>query len=274
MFPFAIELFHRPEVPMSLVLSFAERRVLGVLIEKGFTTPEQYPLTLNGLVVGCNQKSCRDPVSNLSEEGVLDAIDALRQKGLLTIVRGIGSRTDRYKHRCGETLGIESKEAAVLAELLLRGPQTDGELRQRAGRMVPLPSLPELTAVIEKLRARPESLVVRLGSESRRRGVKFAHTLYPESERPVVEDAVNDGVDFEPEELAPSYGGSAAPRERFPQPALGEGHSLPVLSERPRVASGSDSAAAEGEIEQLRRELAGLRERVEELEATFARFFR
>ena len=185
---------------MALALDAAERRVLGVLLEKGFTTPEQYPLTLNGLVTGCNQKSCRDPHMHLGEEKVLDALDDLRGKGLAALTRTVGGRTDRYKHRVADTLHIEGREAAVLTELLVRGPQTDGELRQRASRMVTIPGLPELAASLERLRSREEPLVTRLGTAERRRGVKYAHTLYPENERPAEEASTS----FDTSEIAAS----------------------------------------------------------------------
>ena len=172
---------------MALHLEFNERRVLGVLVEKSFATPDQYPLTLNGLVSGANQKSCRDPLSSLDEENVLDALDSLRGKNLVTLVRSVGSRTDRYKHRASDTLGLEGREASVLAELLLRGPQSDGELRQRASRMVPIPGQAELGIVLQKLEDREQPLVRRLSPADQRRGVRYAHTLYPPGQKPANE---------------------------------------------------------------------------------------
>ena len=164
-------------------LNFNERRVLGVLVEKGFTTPEQYPLSLNALVNGCNQKSCRDPMTYLGEEQVLDTIDTLRAHGLATLVRSAGSRVDKYRHHGGDQLGMTSKELALVAELLLRGPQTDGELRQRAGRMVTFENLDQVRELLDGLLERENPAVLRLGPPDRRRGVKFAHTYYSESEK-------------------------------------------------------------------------------------------
>ena len=118
---------------MDGALNFAERRVLGVLMEKGFTTPEQYPLTLNSLVNGCNQKSCRDPVSHLAEDEVVHSLDSLREKGLVTIVRSTSGRTDRYRHRCADTLELEGRPSAVLAELLLHSSRASPAFRRRSG---------------------------------------------------------------------------------------------------------------------------------------------
>ena len=144
-----------------------ERRVLGVLIEKGYTTPDQYPLTLNAIVSGCNQKSCRDPQMNLDEVHVFDAIDSMRKLGL--VITAQSSRVDRFRHCVPDMLEIDARGTAILAELLLRGPQTDGELRQRANRMVTLTDLDQVRTCIEELMSR--GFVSRLGSGERRRGV-------------------------------------------------------------------------------------------------------
>ena len=179
---------------MATELTFSERRVLGVLIEKSFTTPEQYPLSVNGVLVGSNQKSCREPASSLDEAAVLESLESLRHKGFTTLVRG--SRVDRWKQRFSETLLLEASESAILAELLLRGPQTDGEIRQRASRMRPLDGLEAVERVIESLSSRPEPLVQRLGPPGRKRGVKYAHTFYPPAEQPtdsMATDSITSG---------------------------------------------------------------------------------
>ena len=253
-------------MPGTLELSFAERRVLGVLIEKGFTTPEQYPLSLNAVVVASNQKSCRDPISNLDEEAALDSLDSLRKKGFATLVRMEGSRVDRWKHRFGETLGLNPKEVAVLAELLLRGPQTDGELRSRAARMTPLPDLDEVGRILESLAARPEPLVERLGPPGRRRGVKYAHRFYPPSEQPRDEGG-ETGMEAEP----------APYRREAPAPPHFAARHEPAgaAMASPPVAGGPAIAGADTDtVSALRREILSLRERVEELEATFVKFLR
>jgi hypothetical protein len=214
-------------------LTFNERRVLGVLVEKGFTTPEQYPLTLNALVAGSNQKSCRNPVTRLEEEDVAAALDGLRRKGLCALVQPIGGRTDRWRHLATDALSVSAPEAAVLAELLLRGPQTDGELRQNSRRMAPIESLDGLAQLIEGLRRRDPPLVVRLGPEERRRGVRYAHALYPPEELREVQEREAQGA------AAETPGSAAAP----PRP--------------PAVAP---------ELDGIRAELAALRQRIERIE--------
>jgi len=163
-------------------LTFEERRVVGTLIEKGYTTPEQYPLTMNALITGSNQKSCRNPMTGFDEEQVFLALDSLRKKGLCTLIQVQGGRTDRWKQNFSEALELDDGETAILAELMLRGPQTDGELRQHASRMVKMESLDEVGSILAKLMSRDPPLAIRLGPEGRRRGVKYAHTLCPAEE--------------------------------------------------------------------------------------------
>jgi len=127
-----------------------ERRVLGVLIEKAKTTPDQYPLSLNALVTGCNQKSNRDPVMTLDEEQVMRSVLSLRKAGAMAEVFGSG-KIPRYRHLAYEWLGVDKEELAILAELLLRGEQTEGDLRGRASRMDPIPDLDVLRTHLDRL---------------------------------------------------------------------------------------------------------------------------
>ena len=120
---------------MELTLHPVEARVLGSLIEKEITTPEYYPLSLNALVNACNQKSNRDPAVSYDEETVLQALELLRNKGLVTTITGAGSRVPKYSHRFSEKLNLGRREIAILCELMLRGPQTVGELRTRGERL-------------------------------------------------------------------------------------------------------------------------------------------
>jgi uncharacterized protein YceH (UPF0502 family) len=151
-----------------------ERRVLGVLIEKAKTTPDQYPLSLNGLVVGCNQKSNRDPVMTLDEEQVMRAVAGLRKCGAMAEVFGSG-KIPRYRHLAYEWLGVEKEELAILGELLLRGEQTEGDLRGRASRMDPIPDLDVLRGLLDRLADR--GLVVWLSPPGR--GRMLTHGLLP-----------------------------------------------------------------------------------------------
>jgi uncharacterized protein YceH (UPF0502 family) len=154
-----------------------ECRVLGVLVEKAQTTPGQYPLTLNGLVLGCNQKNNREPVLSLSEEAVFDAVDGLRNKGLVREAMLSGSRVAKYRHVAREALSLSTPELVVLAELLMRGPQSVAELRARASRMAPLDSQEAVQALVDGLAARPEPLAARVPGS---RTVRYAQQLCPD----------------------------------------------------------------------------------------------
>jgi hypothetical protein len=138
----------------------AEIRVLGSLLEKEVTTPEYYPLTLNALVNACNQKSSRDPVVNYSEEVVQQALALLRHKGLAVRISGAGHRVEKYAHSLGERLNLGRRESAVLCVLMLRGPQTAGELRGRTERMHEFAEIADVEHCLESLAQRtPEPLV-------------------------------------------------------------------------------------------------------------------
>ena len=155
-------------------LDAIERRVLGTLIEKGKTTPDQYPLSLNALVTGCNQKSNRDPIMTLDEEQVARAIQSLKASGAMAEVFGSG-KIPRYRHLAYEWLGVEKEELAILGELLLRGEQTEGDLRGRASRMDLIPDLDALRGHLDRLAAR--GLIVWLSPPGR--GRMLTHGLLP-----------------------------------------------------------------------------------------------
>ncbi|MGA3126933.1 MAG: YceH family protein [Candidatus Korobacteraceae bacterium] len=135
---------------MELHLDAVERRVLGSLMEKDITTPEYYPLTLNALLAACNQKSSREPVMELEEAAVREALRLLEEKGLAGVARA-EARVARFEHRMGEVLNLGRRESALLCTLLLRGAQTPGELRGRSERMHHLEDLDEVNLVLQKL---------------------------------------------------------------------------------------------------------------------------
>jgi uncharacterized protein YceH (UPF0502 family) len=167
-----------PEVPVAWpVLSVGERRVLGVLVEKAKTTPDVYPLSLNSLATGCNQKSNRDPLLNLSDLEVEEALSSVQKKGL--IIKITGGRVERWRHILYETWRVEKIELAVLAELLLRGPQTEGELRTRASRMEPIADLEALRTVLKHLAER--RLIIYVTPEGRR-GTVVTHGFHDAQE--------------------------------------------------------------------------------------------
>ncbi len=160
------------------VLVASEARVLGCLIEKELTTPEYYPLSLNALTNACNQKSNRSPVVSLDEKTVLRAVDGLRDKKLAWLKTTAAGRVPKYGHALAERLGLGREELAVLCELLVRGPQTVGELRGRASRMVPFPDRAVVESTLARLMERGENpLVVKLPRQAGRKEPRYAHTL-------------------------------------------------------------------------------------------------
>jgi uncharacterized protein len=165
---------------MKIELSPLEARLIGCLIEKQITTPDQYPLSLNALVLACNQKSNRDPVMNLDEATVQNTLDQLARKHLVIEKSGFGSRVPKYQHRfCNTefgTLKLTPQELAIVCELLVRGPQTPGELRARASRMAPFSDVGQVEATLEGLSTREDGpFVVRLPREPGRRDSRYAH---------------------------------------------------------------------------------------------------
>ena len=164
---------------MALFLDPVEARVLGALLEKEITTPEYYPLTLNALVNACNQKSNRDPVVSFDEGSVQDALESLKQKRLSAVLSaGSGSRVAKYSHRLSETLNLGRRETALICELLLRGPQTLGELRSRAERMHRFQDIEEVEACLRTLIQRsPDPLVTELPRQPGTKEPRFSHLL-------------------------------------------------------------------------------------------------
>jgi uncharacterized protein YceH (UPF0502 family) len=165
---------------MNIELSALEARVIGCLIEKQVTTPEQYPISLNALTNACNQKSNRDPVLQLPEAEVQGLIDALSRKHLVLEKSGFGSRVPKYHQRfCNTEFSVfqfTPQERAIVCELLLRGAQTPGELRSRAARMAAFADAGEVEAALEALAHREAGpLVVRLAREPGRRETRYAH---------------------------------------------------------------------------------------------------
>ncbi len=165
--------------PLWTALPPRQRRVLGVLVEKAKTTPNAYPLTLNGIVTGCNQKSNRFPTMTLDADDVEDALEALREAKAVAEVHGDG-RTVKYRHYVKDWMGVDGTELAVIAELLLRGAQTIGELRGRAARMAKgrIGSMSELRPILDNLMRK--KLVIPLTAAGR--GQIVTHGLYSDSE--------------------------------------------------------------------------------------------
>jgi uncharacterized protein len=177
---------------MNIELSPLEARVIGCLIEKQITTPDQYPLSLNALVNACNQKSNRDPVMEVDEPTIQATLDHLAKKHFVVERSGFGSRVPKYQHRfCNTeygTLKLTPQELAIVCELLLRGPQTPGELRTRASRMAPFSEVGQVEAALESPRSREDGpFVVRLPREPGRRDARYAHLFSGAVALPAIE---------------------------------------------------------------------------------------
>lgn len=214
---------------MKIELSALEARVIGCLIEKQITTPDQYPLSLNALVNAVNQKSNRDPVMAVDETAVQDTLDHLSRKHLVIERSGFGSRVPKYQHRfCNTEFGqlkFTPEELAIVCELLLRGPQTPGELRTRAARMATFSDLDQVEAALETLSSRADGpFVVKLPREAGRRDSRYAHL----------------------------FSGSVT---------------IPAATGDSSAESTSDSASAPSRLERLEQEVQRLREEIEAIKA-------
>lgn len=219
---------------MDYILNDIEVRVLGCLIEKELTTPEYYPLSLNALTNACNQKSNRDPVMTLVEEDVVRALNRMRFNQL-TVVSGESSRVAKYRHLLAEKMGLMPAELAIICELLVRGPQTVGELRTRGERMHSFDDLAAVEEVLRELMERGEPLVTKLPRQPGRKEARYAQLF--------------SGMPELSEE-----GATEAP----PEPARQR-----VMAENERIVKLEEEVAA------LRSEVAGLRAAVDEFKAQF-----
>ncbi len=229
--------------PRRRPLEAIERRVLGVLIEKAKTTPDAYPLTLKGLVTGSNQKSNRFPQMSVDEDQVEDAIDRLRESGAVAIIQGDG-RVEKFRHLGYEWLGVDKVEMAVMAELLLRGAQTVGELRGRAARMEPIKGIAELGPILESLQAK--SLVVYLTPPGR--GAVVTHNLYQPRE---MEKVRREHDAATPVDVSPTP---------MPSTAANPAGEPSDQRSRPAPVGSTSHATSQPELEQLRAEVAHLRD--------------
>jgi hypothetical protein len=216
------------------LLNEVEVRVVGSLVEKQVTTPEYYPLTLNALVSACNQISNRDPVVSFDEQAVARALESLRAKNLVYVFYGSDSRVPKYKHMMTEIFRLSAAELAAVCVLMLRGPQTVGEVRGRTGRLYNFADLAEVESTLEGLAQREEPVVLKLPRQPGRKEARYAHLL---AGTPAFEEA--------------------RPEPRV-EPAVRE-----VRAENERLAR------LEAEVETLRGELADLRQRFDEFRKQF-----
>src|SRR6202171_1140769 len=176
---------------VNIVLNEVEARVLAALLEKEITTPDYYPLSLNALVNACNQKSNRDPIMNLDEDSVRSALRALHDNSLARSVSAADSRVTKYEHRLQEAFNFDRREASIFCELLLRGPQTPGELRSRAERMHHFDDLGEVQSTLQHLMNREPALVKVLARQPGTKESRYVHLLSGDVE-PVSSSGVHE----------------------------------------------------------------------------------
>ena len=223
-------------------LTGPEQRILGCLIEKRWTTPDQYPLSLNALRLACNQATNRDPVTDYDEATVRDAAQRLSKYGLARLASGHASRAIKYRHLAEEGLGLDRPELAVLGVLLLRGPQTPGELKGRAERLAQIGSLGEVERIAEQLGRR--GYARRLERRPGQKEDRFAHTLGADEDAGRAAPTASSGAVASPAGAVLPVGANAA----APMNAAADGD----LAAR--------VAALEAELAALRAEVAALRE--------------
>jgi len=203
-----------------LVINDVEIRIIGCLIEKEITTPEYYPLTLNALVNACNQKSNRSPVVSYEETAVVRALDSLQEIGFSEKIYKADSRVPKYQQLFSKKMGLSRRELAVMCELMLRGPQTPGELRARADRMYQFEGIGEAEEILNELMGREKPLVIKLPRQAGKKEARYAHLLsgepdIMESELQVPEETATLQVRAENERIAKLESDVAALRRDF-----------------------------------------------------------
>jgi uncharacterized protein len=199
--------------PVNFVLNDSEVRVLGALVEKDITTPDYYPLSLNALVNACNQKNNREPVTNLSEEEVRQALSTLQEKHLAGPASGADSRVTKYEHRLQEIFNFTRGEIAVMCVMLLRGPQTPGELRGRTERMYHFETLDDVQSTLQRLIQKEPPLVKMLARQPGTKENRYAHLLAGEIEDATVETGRVETGPFDSAQGRPA--GSVSPASRI-----------------------------------------------------------
>jgi uncharacterized protein YceH (UPF0502 family) len=238
-------------------LNSRQRRVFGVLVEKAKTTPDAYPMTINGIVAGANQKSNREPQMNLSAEDVEQVLEELRALGAVTEVQGSG-RVAKYRHHAYDWLGVDKFELAVMTELLLRGEQTLGELRGRAARMEPIADLAALKPITESLIKK--KLLIELGPPGR--GQVVTHSLYKDQELA----ELRQQVAREPARVSADQADSGYAAPARPPAVTSPAYARPTV----RQVTSDEFAELSVDVAELRAEIARLRDRVGNLEARLA----
>jgi uncharacterized protein len=243
------------------ILSEVETRVLGALVEKELTTPDYYPLSLNALVNACNQKSNRDPAMNLNEDAVREALRSLEKEGFAGPADGMDNRVTKYEHRLQEAFNFDRREIAILCELLIRGPQTPGELRSRAERMYKFDDLAQVQSTLQRLAQREPPLVKILPRQPGTKEARYAQLL---SGDPQVD--LHDEAHTAVQTPAPTDTQTHAPQATRERAAA---HSaapvqIPVQINGERIARlENELAALQNEVADLKQQLAAFRKQFE-----------
>ena len=255
----------QPRPPRWGPLSAIDRRVAGVLIEKAKTTPNAYPLSLNAVTTGCNQKSNRAPLMNLEPDDVQESLDRLREVGAVGVVEGYG-RVSKYRHYLYEWLGVDKMEMAVMAELLLRGPQTVGELRTRAARMEPIRDLSQLEPVLASLKTK--GLVIPLTRQGR--GHVVTHALYQAGELDRIKAEYGAGAALTDSSSIGETAPGGAVSQALPPAAYPDAAPQDVPASAPPGVGTEVAEALRREIEDLRSQVGQLRSDMDDLATTLA----
>lgn len=235
-------------------LNEVERRVLGVLMEKAMAQPEYYPMTVNAVVTACNQKNNRDPLMELDESAVESTLEELRKRGLLSVVLPApGARTRRYRHEIAARFGWEKRVMAIMTELLLRGPQTVGELRGRCSRFASFEDVEAVVTTLDYMQTADPPLVKPLPRQTGQSAIRYAHLFYPADEMAAIDVASSAGS----ADLAAD--GTTRPTTHTAHASIGGSHAMDALR--------TEVAELKGQVAQLNGELADLRQRFDSLES-------
>lgn len=197
---------------MTHILTTIETRVLGALIEKDITTPDYYPLSLNALVNACNQKNNRDPVMTLDENAVRDALATLQEKRMAGPASGADSRVTKYEHRLQEVFNFDRREIAIVCVLLLRGPQTPGELRGRTDRMYHFEALEDVVSTLDRLAQRQPPLARILPRQPGTKESRYSHLF---SGEPGEVEGTQESVEGENVAPSPASAGAISSSDRI-----------------------------------------------------------
>lgn len=237
------------EAPLIRQLTKGQRRVLGVLVEKGLTTPGQYPLTLKAATTGANQTSNRDPVTSFSEAAVWELLDEVRELGLISVVHPESGRTERYRHYLRRRYPFNEQQLAIMTELFLRGRQQLGELRARASRMVPIENLDALRRELTSLL---EQGFIQASGSLERRGIEVDHNMYMDNEGGKIES-------------------TNAPATETPQQFVKQAEPSPPQVQQSEVSADEfsdlkdETAILQSEVEDLKQVVQELQESLDDL---------